>query len=239
MEHLTGSSLFAPITIGEFGRMSSASRNASATRNPSRAHGSMESARNLLVTVGVKPAYPAAPDAELIAWSAAGDRRAFDEIVTRHGQFALRVALRLVANAAVAEELAQESFLRAWEQRHRFDPLRARFTTWLYRIVTNQCVDYLRRKRPEPLPENFDLADPTIGTEDALEAKECHDTLQTALEKLSARQRATVVLVYYEGMSGAETARVLGLSSKAVERLLARARRDLRKSLAGTARDPH
>lgn len=225
MEHLTRSAPFA--------RISSAATIASATRNPSWAYDSMGSARNRPVPVAVKSAYPAAPDAELIKWSAAGDRRAFDEIVIRHGRFALRVALRLVADAAVAEELAQESFLRAWEQSHRFDPLRARFTTWLYRIITNQCVDYLRRKRPEPLPENFDLADPTISTADALEAKERHDTLQVALEKLPARQRAAMALVYYEGMSGAETARVLSLSSKAVERLLARARRDLRKHLAG------
>jgi RNA polymerase sigma-70 factor, ECF subfamily len=218
-------------------RMSLASRTASVPRTPSRARETLESGRSVLVKVAVKPAHSAAPDAVLIAWSAAGDRRAFDEIVTRHGRFALRVALRLVTNVSVAEELAQESFLRAWEQRGRFDPLRARFTTWLYRIVANQCVDYLRRKRPEPMPENFDLADPTTSIEASLEAKECHDTLQAALGTLTARQRAAMVLVYDEGMSGAETARVLGLSAKAVERLLARARRYLRKHLAGNLHD--
>jgi RNA polymerase sigma-70 factor (ECF subfamily) len=88
------------------------------------------------------PVYAEAPDAELIAWSADGDRRAFDEIMTRHGPFALRVAARLVPDAAIADELIQEALVRAWARADHCDPERARFTTSLSRIVVNLCIDH-------------------------------------------------------------------------------------------------
>lgn len=176
-------------------------------------------------------AYAEAPDAELVAWSAGGDRRAFDEIVIRHGPFALRVASRLIPDPSTAEDLVQEAMVRAWERTSRFDPRRGLFTTWLYRIVVNLCIDYRRRKQPEPIPDDFDPADPTVGADTVLEINERDMALATALRELPARQRAAMALVYDEDMSGAEAARVLGLSAKAVERLLARARSYLRGRL--------
>jgi len=176
-------------------------------------------------------AYGTAPDPELVSWSARGDRRAFDEIVTRHGPFALRVALRLIPNPPVAEDLVQEAMVRAWSQASHFDPSRARFTTWLYRIVVNLCIDQRRRAQPEPMPDNFDPVDPTAGADEMMEVKERHAALVGALRDLPVRQQAAMTLVYDEGMSGAEAARILGLSAKAVERLLARARAYLRERL--------
>jgi RNA polymerase sigma-70 factor, ECF subfamily len=104
-----------------------------------------------------------ASDEELVSWSASGNKRAFDEIVTRHGPFALRVAARLVPDMLVAEDLVQEAMVRAWSQAGHFDPHRARFTTWLYRIVANLCIDHRRRVQPEPMPEDFDPIDPAAG----------------------------------------------------------------------------
>jgi RNA polymerase sigma-70 factor, ECF subfamily len=176
-------------------------------------------------------AYADAPDAELVAWSAGGDRRAFDEIVTRHGPFALRVALRLIPDPLVAEDAVQEAMVRAWSQAGRFDPGRARFTTWLYRIVVNLCIDQRRRVRPQPLPEDFDPPDPAAAADEVIAVDQRNAALAAALRDLPARQRAALTLVYNEGMSGAEAARVLGLSAKAVERLLARARAYLRQRL--------
>jgi RNA polymerase sigma-70 factor (ECF subfamily) len=176
-------------------------------------------------------AYADAADAALIAWSGDGDRRAFDEIVTRHGPFALRVAARLVPDPATAEDLAQESMVRAWAQARTFDPRRARLTTWLYRIVVNLCIDYRRQMRPEALPEGFDVVDPTSGADERMEENERRTALAGALSELPARQRAAIALVYDEGISGAEAARILGASAKAVERLLARARAQLRTRL--------
>jgi RNA polymerase sigma-70 factor, ECF subfamily len=176
-------------------------------------------------------AYGIAADAQLLAWSAAGDRRAFDEVVTRHGRFALRVALRLIPEPPLAEEMVQEAMVRAWSRAGDFDPSRARATTWLYRIVVNLCIDEHRRVRPVPLPEDYDPVDPASGADERLEADERRAALAAALRALPVRQRAAMTLVYDEGLSGAEAARVLGLSAKAVERLLARARASLREHL--------
>jgi RNA polymerase sigma-70 factor, ECF subfamily len=176
-------------------------------------------------------AYTSASDAELVSWSACGDRRAFDEIVIRHGSFALRVASRLIPQPLVAEEVVQEAMVRAWSEAGRFDPHRARFTTWLYRIVVNLCIDQRRRVQLQPMPDNFDPVDPAAGADEMMEANERHTALARALRDLPLRQRAAMTLVYNEGMSGAEAARVLGLSAKAVERLLARARAGLRERL--------
>lgn len=175
--------------------------------------------------------YGDAPDAELLAWSAAGDRRAFDEIVARHGPFALRVAARLVADPLLAEDVAQEAMVRAWSQAHLFDPGRARFTTWLYRIVVNLCIDQRRRVSPEPMPEDLDPIDPAAGADEMIATRERGAALARALNELPVRQRAAMTLVYDEGLSGAEAGRILGLSAKAVERLLARARAFLRQRL--------
>lgn len=176
-------------------------------------------------------AYRDAADPELISWSAGGDRQAFDEIVARHGPFALRVAARLIPDRSVAEDVVQEAMVRAWAQASHFDPRRARFTTWLYRIVANLCIDHRRRRQPEPMPEHFDPIDPTADAEAMMESDEHAVTLAKAIADLPVRQRAAMTLVYDEGMSGAEAARVLGLSAKAVERLLARARAYLRARL--------
>lgn len=176
-------------------------------------------------------AYADAADADLVAWSAGGDRRAFDEIVTRHGPFALRVAKRLVPDPVTAEDVVQEAMVRAWSRASHFDSGRARFTTWLYRIVVNLCIDHRRRTQPESIPEDFEPADPAASVDEMMATNERYAALAGALKELPARQRAAMTLVYDEGMSGAEAARVLGLSAKAVERLLARGRAYLRERL--------
>jgi RNA polymerase sigma-70 factor (ECF subfamily) len=180
-------------------------------------------------------AYAAALDEQLIAWSADGDRRAFDEIVVRHGSFALRAAARVAPDPVAAEDLAQEAMLKAWAQARNFDPRRAKFTTWLYRITVNLCIDARRRKQPEGLPEDFDVPDPSAGVDEAMESAERDAMIARALRNLPARQRLAMSLVYDEGMSGAAAAQIMGLSAKAVERLLARARAQLRACLSGAS----
>jgi RNA polymerase sigma-70 factor (ECF subfamily) len=175
--------------------------------------------------------YGRASDADLLAWSAEGDREAFQEVATRHGPFALRSAARLVQDLSVAEDVAQEALVRAWTQASQFDGRRARFTTWLYRIVFNLCIDYRRRTQPQPIPPDFDPIDPGATADQMLEADDQLTALTAALRLLPTRQRAALALVYEEGMSGAEAARALGVSIKAIERLLARARAYLRQRL--------
>lgn len=177
------------------------------------------------------PSYGTASDAELAAWSGGGDSRAFDEIVVRHGPFVLRATQRLVSDRGTAEDLAQEIMVKAWGQVRRFDPARARFSTWLYKIAVNHCLDHRRKNLPDQMPEDFDMADPAAGIDQVMEVQERDRALALALDELPEPQKAAMALVYDEGLSGAETARVMGLSAKTVERLLARAREQLRRRL--------
>jgi RNA polymerase sigma-70 factor (ECF subfamily) len=171
-------------------------------------------------------------DAELLARSARGDRRAFDEMVTRYGPVALRVAARMAPDRQSAEDIAQEAMVRVWRRASEFDARRARFSTWLYRIVVNLCIDLRRTRQPVALPEALDPVDPSASAAETIEVDERRAALARAIEGLPSRQRAALTLVYDEGLSGAEAARVLGISAKAVERLLARARARLRELLA-------
>ena len=170
-------------------------------------------------------------DAELLAQAAGGDRRAFDRIVARYGPIALRLAARIAPDRHSAEDVAQEALVRIWRRAGDFDARRARFTTWLYRIVVNLCIDLRRRPRPVQLPEHFDTMDPAAGAEEGLERDERRAALARAMADLTEGQRAALTLVYDEGLSGAEAAQALGVTTKAVERLLARARAHLRERL--------
>lgn len=182
-------------------------------------------------------AYGDATDEVLVAWSAGGDRRAFDEIVARHGPFALRVARRLLCDWLTAEDVVQEAMVRAWSQAKRFDPTKARFRTWLYRIVVNLCLDQKRRIKPQSLPDDVEFADPSPLPDEILAARQRDVALASALRDLPERERAAMTLVYDEGLSAAETARILGASAKAVERLLARARARLRERLQAVSQE--
>lgn len=190
-----------------------------------------ETANGAIAAMNGPRRYAETTDEELVSWSAAGDRRAFDEIVSRHGLFALRVAARIIPDRAAAEDIVQEAMVRAWNKSDRFDPGRSRFRTWLYRIVVNLCIDQRRRVAPEPLSETFDAVDPGAAADEILAASERDNALAAALRALPGRQRAAMTLVYDEGLSGAEAARILGLSAKAVERLLARARTTLQEHM--------
>lgn len=145
---------------------------------------------------------------------------------------ALRVARRMVDDPVAAEDIVQEAMVRIWQNASRFEANRAKLTTWLYRIVVNLVVDHQRRRRADSLPTDYDAIDPSPTAEMRLITANEHDALRAAMAKLRPIHRMAVILVYGEGLSGAETARRLGLSVKAVERVLARARRALRTDLS-------
>ena len=180
---------------------------------------------------GNRRSYDTAPDEDLVLWSASDDKRAFDILISRHGPLALRVASRLVANTSVAEDLVQDALLRAWSQASRFDPRRGSFKTWLSRIVVNLCIDHLRRRQPEPLPDAFDPPDPSANAEQLMQDADNSRVLIAAMQALPSQQRAALILVYQEDMSGLQAAQALGVSVKAIERLLFRARASLRARL--------
>jgi RNA polymerase sigma-70 factor (ECF subfamily) len=176
-------------------------------------------------------------DEALVDRVAAGDATAYRQLVDRHLARTLRLARRLTGNASDAEDVTQDAFLRLWQHGHRWQPGRARFTTWFYRIVVNLCIDRRRRPAFAPLEAAGDPADDRPDAETEIDRELAARAVAQALAGLPERQRAALVLSYYEGLSNAETAKILAISVGAVETLLVRARRNLRERLAAFAKE--
>ena len=169
-------------------------------------------------------------DEELMLNVRDGDLTAFEQIVLRHEVEAWRVAYRFTGDAAQAEDLAQEAFLRILDAAGRYEPT-ATFRTYLYRVLTRLCIDYRRKKRPilsDALPLR---PDGEASPAEMAEQRDRDRLIQAALAALPADYRMAVVLRYFEGLSAAEMAEAMGLTPKAVERVLARARHALEPRL--------
>ena len=174
-------------------------------------------------------------DETLVSRVASGDRTAYAALVHRHGLRYRALACRFVSDVALAEDLVQDAFVKLWTHADRFDADKAKFTTWFHRIVVNRCLDEKRKRRPEPLPEGFDLPDSTPSVEARMAADDNSGDLARALAALPERQRTAVTLSYLDGLSNKQAAEVLDMNIKAFESLLVRARAKLRAELAGKA----
>lgn len=170
-------------------------------------------------------------DEDLLALVGAGDRQAYRILVERHGRRVLAMARRMTGNLAEAEDVAQDAFLRVWQRAADWRDRGAKFTTWLYRVVMNLCLDRRRRAPMAPLEVAGDPADERPSAEASLAARQRERAVADALAMLPDRQRAALVLSYYEGLSNAAAAVVLTISVTALESLLVRARRSLRAEL--------
>ena len=180
------------------------------------------------------------PDAALIERVGRGEPAATRMLVAAKLPRVVALATRMLRDPAAAEDIAQEAFVRAWRIARTWQPGRARFDTWLHTVVLNLCRDRLRRRREvasEVVPE---LADPAPDAETTLIEAERGQGVAEAIAALPERQREAILLVHYQDLSGAEAARVLGISVEALESLLARGRRTLRARLAPSQeRDAH
>jgi RNA polymerase sigma-70 factor (ECF subfamily) len=169
-------------------------------------------------------------DEALMARVAGGDERAFQLLSRRHLPAMLGLARRILGNAAEAEDVAQEAFMRVWTHAPRWQPL-AQFRTWLTRVVINLCLDRKRRAPWVELETAGDIVDPAPGAGEKAEGDERERMLAAAIEKLPVRQRSAIVLTYGDGMSNAQVADILDTSVSAVETLLVRAKQNLRRAL--------
>jgi RNA polymerase sigma-70 factor (ECF subfamily) len=169
-------------------------------------------------------------DEALMARVAGGDERAFQLLSRRHLPAMLGLARRILGNAAEAEDVAQEAFMRVWTHAPRWQPL-AQFRTWLTRVVINLCLDRKRRAPWVELETAGDIVDPAPGAGEKAEGDERERMLAAAIEKLPVRQRSAIVLTYGDGMSNAQVANILDTSVSAVETLLVRAKQNLRRAL--------
>ena len=167
-----------------------------------------------------------------------GDVRAFDALFRRWSGPLLRYLERMVRDAAAAEELVQEAFLRVHRARERYVP-KARFSTWLYRIATNLALNELRRPRVRELHSSTDsdaaapLRAATAAVDDVVDARRMGAAVERELAQLPERQRAALWLTAVEGLSYAEVAGALEVSEQAVKALVHRAR----TALAGKLKD--
>jgi RNA polymerase sigma-70 factor (ECF subfamily) len=172
----------------------------------------------------------AASDEDLMLSVAKGDEIAFRILVQRNARRAFGIARRIAASDEDAEEIVQEAMIRVWTSAPRWRP-EAAFMTWLYRITVNLSLNRRRQRIFAPLDDAGDPADCAPGALERLEEDERHKFVTEAIARLPDRQRAALVMTYYEGLSNAETAEVLDTTVSSVESLLIRAKRTLRGEL--------
>ncbi len=171
-----------------------------------------------------------------------GDQSAFEQLFEKHVRAVVGFAAQFVGGRARAEELVQDVFLQIYRTRARYVP-RARFTTWLYRMVTNACLSEVRRadhrSRMQSLEHTADertdasvaAEGATRSSEDAVLSQEVLNKMRAALTDLPAQQRAALLLARVEGLSYEEVAATLSCSVSAVKSLIHRATVTLRDKM--------
>lgn len=173
-------------------------------------------------------------DARLMACIAKGDEKAYATLVQKHLGRTVRMAIRIVGNQADAEDVAQDAFIRVWKHAENWNPDEkggAKFTTWFYRVVTNLCIDYTRKKKGIALDN---IAEQQTEDDDGLqnlEKQDAYSILKDHVDALPERQRIALTLCFYEEMSNKDAAQVMEISVKALESLLVRARRTLKEKM--------
>jgi RNA polymerase sigma-70 factor (ECF subfamily) len=167
------------------------------------------------------------PDDALLQRLALGDESAMRVMVARKLPRLVGLCARMLGDAAEAEDVAQETFLRIWKQAVRWRPGRARFDTWIYKVALNLCYDRLRKRRNISLEEAPDAIGDGVGIEAGAVEVDQGQGVKRALAAIAPRQREAIILVYYESLSNVAAAEAMGISVDALESLLARGRRAL------------
>jgi RNA polymerase sigma-70 factor (ECF subfamily) len=176
--------------------------------------------------------FPTTPedDAQVVARCLGGDGAAFEVLVERYHRVLYTVALRLLGNPEDARDAVQEAFVRAYERLGSFNP-EFRFFSWIYRIVTNECLNTIRGRRPQvPVPADLEAAG---GPLEAFETRERRQKVQEALLTLTPEQREVVALRHFAGLSYDEMAEAIGIPAKTVKSRLYTARQALGQQLLG------
>ena len=185
-------------------------------------------------------------DLELMLRVRGGDAESFEELLRRYRTPMVGYFYRMLRDQALAEDLAQEVFLRVYKARERYEP-EARFTTWLYRIATNLALNAIRNRKGEvqeassdesdgqPRVERF--VDPKPSVEQQLMQSDRERLIRQAVEALPEKQRAAVILHKYQDVDYRQIAGILSTSESAVKSLLFRAYETLRARLEPLMRE--
>src|SRR6185295_6353526 len=155
------------------------------------------------------------PDIELMLRFQKGEERCFEELVGKHTRGVLNLVFRYLGDASRAEDVAQDIFVKVYRARMKYEP-KAKFSTWLYRIAVNHCLNEIRARKSQPslsVPINDLLEEPegeNPGTR--LSKTELRDAVKKAVDSLPENQRMAVILARYEDMSYDEIAETMGMS---------------------------
>ncbi len=179
------------------------------------------------------------PDIELMLRFQKGDERAFEELVAKHTRGVLNLVYRYLGDATRAEDVAQDIFVKVYRARMKYEP-KAKFSTWLYRIAVNHCLNEIRARKSQPAiaaPINDMLEEPEGENPDArLSRAELQQAVKSAIDSLPENQRMAVILARYEDMCYDEIAQTMGMSLEAVKSVLFRAKENLKEALSKYAR---
>jgi RNA polymerase sigma factor (sigma-70 family) len=181
----------------------------------------------------IQTALEAESDDALMARVAARETDALRLLSDRHAALPWRIAYRMLADAGEAEDVAQEALLRLWQYAGRWQAGGPGVAAWLTRVATNACLDRLRRRRfvgDDAAPER---ADESPLADESIEEDEVRQAVADCIEALPDRQRAAIVLTYYEERQNRMAAEILAMQLKAFESLLLRARGALRGCVEG------
>jgi RNA polymerase sigma-70 factor (ECF subfamily) len=183
-------------------------------------------------------------DAELMLRVREGDGASFGVLLNKHRSSVVHFLFRMVQNQAVAEELAQEVFLRVYRSRATYEPT-AKFTTWLFRIATHMALNALRDGKYDRNQERLDddsgdlparqVSDSRLNVEQSMLREARMEEIRRAIADLPEKQRAAVLMHKYEEMEYSQIANVLNCSESAIKSLLFRAYETLRARLAHMA----
>jgi RNA polymerase sigma factor (sigma-70 family) len=180
-------------------------------------------------------------DAELIQRALTGDQVAYGQLLEAYRRQVLALVWRMVSNREEAKDLAQEAFIRAFKSLHTFDTSRS-FPAWLFRITTNLCVDYYRRKKLDTVSmtvdgdsereeRTIDLESPDIGPEERYEGRESAERLEKMIKSLPAPYRIVILLRHQSDLSYEEIAEALNLPIGTVKARIHRAHKMLREKI--------
>ena len=165
-----------------------------------------------------------------MAGYAKGDPHISQLILEKFGPRLLRLSTQILRNQADAEDIVQETMLRLWKKAPYWEESGASVSTWLWRVSVNLSIDKIRkRKKSEPISEN--VVDQNTCISELLENRDRVVALQVALQTLPKRQRIAVILRHIEGESNQHISSILGISISAVESIVARGMRSLKKQL--------
>lgn len=172
-------------------------------------------------------------DEGLVARIQKGDHQAFAILVKRHTDKFYGLSWRLLSNHAEADDVVQDAFLKLWAQPDLFRlDAGVKFTTWFYRVVSNMALDKLRGRKKWMGADALEaMADSSKLSDQSYEDKEMQRHIEQSMAELPERQKLALTLCFYEGVSVAEAAQVIGVGEKAVESLLMRAKSGLRNDL--------